>query len=88
VFISVTQKNIYLLEPLISIYGGRVDPSNARGEAFKYIIYRKKEIFNIIDNYFNIYPLKTLKSNRLKLIKEFYVVRTYKNINLVLKLND
>ena len=87
VFISATQKNIYLLEPLINIYGGRVDPSNDRGEAFKYIIYRKKEIFNIIDNYFNKYPLRTLKSNRLKLIKEYYVVRTYKDTD-ILKLNE
>ena len=87
VFISATQKNIYLLEPLIYIYGGRIEPSNARGDAFKYIIYRKKEIFNMIDNYFNIYPLKTSKSNRVKLIKEFYVVRTYNNI-VNIKLND
>lgn len=87
VFISATQKNIYLLEPLINIYGGRIDPSNARGEAFKYIIYRKKEIFNMIDNYFYKYPLRTLKSNRIKLIKEFYVVRTYKDTD-VLKLNE
>ena len=87
VFISATQKNIYLLEPLINIYGGRVDPSNDRGEAFKYIIYRKKEIFNMIDNYFNKYPLRTLKSNRLKLIKEYYVVRTYKDTD-ILKLNE
>ena len=88
IFLSVTQKNIYLLEPLINIYGGRVDPSNDRGEAFKYIIYRKEEIFNMIDNYFNKYPLRTLKSNRLKLIKEFYIVSTYKNTNDVLKLNE
>ena len=87
VFISATQKNIYLLEPLINIYGGRVDPSNSRGEAFKYIIYRKKEIFNMIDNYFNKYPLRSLKSNRLKLIKQFYLVRTYKDTD-VLKLNE
>nr|YP_010424044.1 NADH dehydrogenase subunit 5 [Aspergillus sclerotioniger]USH57643.1 NADH dehydrogenase subunit 5 [Aspergillus sclerotioniger] len=88
VFLSATQKNIYLLEPLINIYGGRVDPSNDRGEAFKYIIYRKKEIFNMIDNYFNKYPLRTLKSKRLHLIKEFYVVRTYKDTNDILKLNE
>ena len=87
VFISATQKNIYLLEPLINIYGGRIDPSNARGEAFKFIIYRKKEIFNMIDNYFNKYPLRTLKSNRAKLIKDFYIVRTYKDTD-VLKLNE
>jgi hypothetical protein len=77
-----------LLEPLINIYGGRVDPSNDRGDAFKYIIYRKKEIINMIDNYFNNYPLRTLKANRLKLIKDFYVVRTYQNTNDVLKLNE
>ncbi len=87
IFISATQKNLYLLEPLINIYGGRVDPSNSRGEAFKYIIYRKKEILNMIDNYFDKYPLRTLKANRVKLIKEFYVVRTYKQSDDVLKLN-
>ena len=87
IFISATQKNIYLLEPLINIYGGRVYPSNSRGEAFKYIIYRKKEIFNMIHNYFDKYPLRTLKANRIKLIKEFYVVRTYKHSDDVLKLN-
>jgi hypothetical protein len=87
-FLSATQKNIYLLQPLINIYGGRVDPSNARGEAFKYIIYRKKEIFNMLDNYFNKYPLKTLKANRLNLIKEFYVVKSYIGTKDVLKLNE
>ena len=75
VVISVTQKNIYLLEPLINLYGGRVDPSNSRGEEFKYIIYRKTELFNMIDKYFSRYNLKTLKCNRIKLIKQFYDVK-------------
>ena len=48
---------------------------------------KKKEIFNMIDNYFDKYPLRTLKANRVKLIKEFYVVRTYKQSDDVLKLN-
>ena len=81
VFISATQKNIYLLQPLINLYGGRVDPSNSRGQAFKYVIYRKKELFNLRDNYFEKYPLKTLKSNRIKLIKEFYDVKLEKKNN-------
>ena len=75
VIISVTQKNIYLLNPLINLYGGRVEPSNSKGQAFKYIIYRKEQLFNIIDRYFSIYELKTLKDNRVKLIKDFYNVR-------------
>lgn len=42
IFISISQKNMYLLEPLINIYGGRVDQIGAKIEAFKYVIYRKK----------------------------------------------
>ena len=79
VFISVSQKNMYLLEPLIKIYGGRVAPIGAKIEAFKYIIYRKKELFNLIDNYFSLYPLKTAKINRIILIKDFYVLRPSSN---------
>jgi Proton-conducting membrane transporter/LAGLIDADG endonuclease len=80
IFISITQKNKYLLEPLILLYGGRVDILSPKIEAFKYIIYRKKELFDLIDNYFSKYPLKTKKNNRLHKIKEFYNVRiTNKN---------
>lgn len=79
VFISITQKEKYLLNPLINIYGGRVDLLSPKIEAFKYIVYRKKDLFNLIDNYFSKYPLKTKKSNRLHLVKEFYLVRISKN---------
>lgn len=79
VFISVTQKNLYLLQPLIAIYGGRVDPVGKKIEAFKYVIYRKNELFNLIDNYFNKYPLKSMKHNRINLIKSFYILRVYYN---------
>ena len=41
IFISLTQKNKYLLDPLIAIYGGRVDILSPKIEAFKYINYRK-----------------------------------------------
>ena len=75
VSISVSQKNKYLLDPLIDIYGGRVDPSNQTGDAFKYVMYRKKELFNMVDSYFDKYPLKTMKKNRISLIKEFYEAR-------------
>ncbi len=75
VFISISQKNKYLLEPLINIYGGRIDIVSPKVEAFKYIVYRKLELFNLIDNYFSKYPLKTEKIHRLNLIKEFYRLR-------------
>ena len=77
--ISASQKNIYLLQPLVKLYGGRVDPNGGKTEAFKYVIYRKKELYNLIDNYFSIYPLRTMKQNRVNLIKQFFDVRTYNN---------
>ena len=88
IFIGVSQKNKYLLEPLIQIYGGRVDISRPKLEAFKYVIYRKAELFNLIDNYFNKYPLRTEKMKRVNLIKQFYLVRLSKKENDVVKLNE
>lgn len=81
VFISISQKNRFLLEPLISLYGGRVDILSPKIEAFKYIVYRKTELFDLVDNYFSKYPLKTKKSSRINLIKQFYLLRIYSNSN-------
>lgn len=79
VFISINQKNMYLLDPLVDIYGGRISIVNPKTEAFMYIIYRKKELFNLIDNYFSRYPLRTKKFNRIELIKEFYLKKISQN---------
>ena len=83
IFISISQKNIYLLEPLIHIYGGRIDPIGKKIEAFKYVIYRKAELFNLVDNYFNIYPLRSMKINRVNLIKLFFKLRIYSNTKTI-----
>ena len=88
VFISASQKNKYLLEPLINIYGGRIDILSPKIEAFKYIVYRKKELFNLVDNYFDKYPLKTKKSSRVNLIKEFYLLRVYSNSKNISEFNE
>jgi hypothetical protein len=73
---------------LIHIYGGRVDISSTKKDAFKYVIYRKAELFNLINNYFSKYPLKTAKMKKVNLIKQFYLVRPNKNENDVVKLNE
>ena len=88
VFIGISQKNKYLLEPLMHIYGGRVDISSPKIEAFKYVIYRKGELFNLIDNYFNKYPLRTEKMKRVNLIKEFYLVRLSNKNKDIVKFNE
>ena len=88
IFISLSQKNKYLLEPLISIYGGRVDILSPKIEAFKYVIYRKVELFNLIENYFNNYPLKTEKMRRVNLIKDFYLLRIHRKSLDIQKFNE
>lgn len=75
IFIAISQKNKFLLEPLINIYGGKIYILSPKIEAFKYVIFRKKELFDLIDNYFSKYPLKSKKSSRLNLIKDFYELR-------------
>jgi len=88
VFISISQKNKYLLEPLINIYGGRVDINSPKIEAFKYVIYRKTELFNLIDNYFTKYPLRTEKMKRVNLIKQFYLMKLSKKNEDIVKFNE
>ena len=78
VFISVTQKNKYILEPLQKLYGGKIYILSPKIEAFKYAVFRKNELFRLMDNYFSKYPLKTAKAARLFLIKDFYEYRPYR----------
>lgn len=63
-----------------------MDISRPKIEAFKYVIYRKAELFHLIDNYFNKYPLRTEKMKRVNLIKQFYLVRLSKKTKILLNL--
>ena len=87
IFLSITQKDKYILEPLIKIYSGKIRTINPKIEAFRYDIYRKNELFNLIDNYFNKYPLRSVKLNRLNLIKQFYLLRPYRNSKDIIEFN-
>jgi hypothetical protein len=87
IFLSITQKDKYILEPLIKIYSGRIRTISPKIEAFRYDIYRKNELFNLIENYFNKYPLRSDKLNRLNLIKQFYLLRPYRDSKDIILLN-
>ena len=76
--ISATQKNRYLLDPLIRLFSGRIEILASK-DAFIYKIYRKKEILNLVENYFNNYPLRSHKALKLKMIKDFYIYKDYIN---------
>jgi hypothetical protein len=84
--LSLTQKNKYLLEPLINTYGGKIYIPSPKTEAFRYVVYRKKELLNLLEKYFSLYPLKTKKMKRINLIKDFFLLKNNmqeKNINSI-----
>lgn len=80
--ISVTQKNRYLLEPLQRLYGGKIDISSSKKDAFKYVIFKKDEILSLVDNYLVNFPLKSHKASRISLIKDFYLLEHHSNLNI------
>ena len=85
---SITQKNKYLLDPLVKLYSGRIQITDSR-QAFQYSIYRKKEILDIIDNYLKRFPLMSNKRNKIDLVKELYKVKkgSVEKIHLIEKIN-
>ena len=76
IFISISQKDLYILEPLVALYGGKIYP-HGKVNAFKYSIYRKTEILSLIKNYFSKYPSRTDRISRLSLVSDFYRLRNF-----------
>jgi hypothetical protein len=72
-FITAAQKNKPLLNSLSKIYGGSVYVSKGK-EHFKWIVYRKKEVIKLLD-YFKLYPPRSAKFSRIKLIPKYYELR-------------
>jgi hypothetical protein len=72
-FITAAQKNKLMLDPLTTLYGGTVYVSKGL-EHFKWTIYRKNEIIRILD-YFKLYPPRSAKFARIKLIPKYFELR-------------
>ena len=68
--ITVGQKNKLILDNLAKIYGGSVYISKGK-EHFKWIVYRKKEVLDLLD-YFNIYKPRSGKLARINMIPKCY----------------
>lgn len=91
IIISVAQKNKYLLDEIQLVYGGKVYVNSKGNLNFKYTMYRKNEILDLLDNYLlKKNPLRSAKKNRLLLIKEIYPLLSYnvKNIDNYKKLME
>ena len=70
IFITASQKNKLILDPLINLYGGQIYTMSKTG-AFKWTVYRKDEIINLL-TYFKEYPLRSKKMVRVRLIEKIY----------------
>ena len=74
-FITATQKNIYVLNDLVNLYGGTI---YAQKESFKWVVYRKSEIIKLLD-YFKMCPSRSAKQKRLLAIKRYHELRELKS---------
>jgi hypothetical protein len=73
-FITASQKNKYLLDSLIELYGGTV---YIQKESFIWVVYKKSEIIKLLD-YFKLCPSRSAKHNRLIAIERYLELRDLK----------
>lgn len=76
IFITASQKNRFLLDDLVNLYGGTIYPMVKVG-AFKWTVFRKDDVFRLIE-YFSINPSRSAKQKRLKLLHRYYNLRSLK----------
>jgi hypothetical protein len=76
--ICITQKNEKLLLELASIYNGKVYNHSKNSHNYRFIISNKSNVLTILNDYFSKYPSRSLKQNRLMLVKKYYELRIMK----------
>uniref|UniRef100_UPI002114BBBA hypothetical protein n=1 Tax=Aspergillus sclerotioniger TaxID=319627 RepID=UPI002114BBBA len=74
IYITASQKNRFILEALVELYGGTIYPM-VKQEAFKWTCYKKKEILSLVNNYFKINPCRSEKMLRINMVDKFYEFR-------------
>jgi hypothetical protein len=76
--LCITQKNEKLLLELATIYNGKVYNHSKSSNNYRFIISNKTSVLTIINDYFSKYPSRSMKQNRLMLIKKYYELRIMK----------
>lgn len=76
-FISASQKNKFLLDPLVDVYGGKVYLAGVKTGAFKWVLYRKNEI-PVMLKYFTLHPSRSAKGKRILLIDKYHELKALK----------
>jgi len=73
-FITASQKNKYILDALVVLYGGTIYPMVKVG-AFKWTCFRKAEVLSLVNVYFKANPCRSEKRVRLNMVNKFYELR-------------
>ena len=73
-FITASQKNRFLLDDLVTLYGGQIYVMAKQG-AFKWTCFRKNEVIALANDYFKVNPCRSEKFVRLNLVDKFYELR-------------
>jgi hypothetical protein len=74
IFITATQKNRFILEALVKLYGGTIYPM-VKQEAFKWTCFKKKEVLSLVNDYFKVNPCRSEKFMRINMVNKFYELR-------------
>ena len=74
ILITATQKNRFILDALVRLYGGTIYPM-VKQEAFKWTCFKKKEVLSLVNNYFKINPCRSEKIVRINMVDKFYELR-------------
>lgn len=73
-FITASQKNRFILDALVELYGGQIY-TMAKVGAFKWTCFRKNEILSLVNDYFKVNPSRSEKWVRLNMANQFYELR-------------
>ena len=73
-FITAGQKNRFLLDPLVELYGGTIYTEKI---SFKWVIFKKAEIIKLLE-YFKLNPPRSAKKNRILSITKYHELRELK----------
>lgn len=73
-FVTVSQKNRFLLDDLVKLYGGQIY-TMVKQDAFKWTCFKNNEIVSLCNHYFRINPCKSEKRVRITKVDKFYELK-------------
>lgn len=74
IYITATQKNRFILDALVELYGGQIS-SLIKQNTFVWICNKKSEILPLINNYFKVNACRSEKLVRLTMVNKFYELK-------------